>query len=131
MRAAAALLLLLSLVPVNSAEAAEPVLTVKGFVISRSDHVLTIHNGGGTKVRLIVGPATVVKGLRTSCDAIGVNDLIRAEGTSAPESGIHAALIDVVFVGDGLALGSRRKGNGNGNFLLNWIMNGKFTIDLP
>lgn len=131
MRAAAALILLLSLVPVRTAESAEPVLSVKGFVISRSEQVLTIHNGGGTRVRVIIGPQTVVRGVRASPTAIGVHDLVRAEGTAAPEAGIFATLIEVVFAGDGLALGGRPNGGGYGSFLLNWIMNGKFTIDLP
>ncbi|HEU4797509.1 MAG TPA: hypothetical protein VFT63_01195, partial [bacterium] len=60
----------------------------------------------------------------------GVNDLIRAEGVSAPDHGVQATLIDVVLAGEGLAMG-RRNGNGKTNILLNWIMNGKLTIDLP
>lgn len=130
MRACIALVLLLSLLPVTSAASAEQFLSVKGFVVSRSDQVLTVRNGGGTNVRVIIGPATLVTGLRGSADAIGVNDLIRAEGVSAPDHGVQATLIDVVLAGEGLAMG-RRNGNGKTNILLNWIMNGKLTIDLP
>jgi len=130
MRACVALGLLLTLLPLTSAVSAESFLTVKGFVVSRSDQVLTVHNGGGTKVRVLLGPATLVKGLRASPAAIGVNDLIRAEGVSAPDHGVQAMLIDVVLAGEGLAMG-RRNGNGTTNILLNWIMNGKLTIDLP
>jgi len=130
MRACVALGLLLTLLPLTSAVSAESFLTVKGFVVSRSDQVLTVHNGGGTKVRVLIGPATLIKGLRASPDAIGVNDLIRAEGVSAPDHGVQAMLIDVVLAGEGLAMG-RRNGNGTTNILLNWIMNGKLTIDLP
>jgi len=130
MRACVALGLLLTLLPLTSTVSAESFLTVKGFVVSRSDQVLTVHNGGGTKVRVLIGPATLVKGLRASPAAIGVNDLIRAEGVSAPDHGVQAMLIDVVLAGEGLAMG-RRNGNGTTNILLNWIMNGKLTIDLP
>jgi len=130
MRACVALGLLLTLLPLTSAVSAESFLTVKGFVVSRSDQVLTVHNGGGTKVRVLIGPATLVKGLRASPAAIGVNDLIRAEGVSAPDHGVQAMLIDVVLAGEGLAMG-RRNGNGTTNILLNWIMNGKLTFDLP
>lgn len=130
MRACVTLVLLLSLVPVTSAASAEPFVTVKGFVVSRSDQVLTIQNGGGVKVRVLMGPATLVRGLRASAAAIGVNDLIRAEGVSAPDHGVQAALIEVVLAGEGLAMG-RRNGNGTTNILLNWIMNGKLTIALP
>ena len=130
MRACVALGLLLTLLPLTSTVSAESFLTVKGFVVSRSDQVLTVHNGGGTKVRVLIGPATLIKGLRASPDAIGVNDLIRAEGVSAPDHGVQATLIEVVLAGEGLAMG-RRNGNGTTNILLNWIMNGKLTIDLP
>lgn len=131
MRACAALVLLLTLLPVTSANSAETFLAVKGFVVSRSDRVLTIHDAGGTKVRVLIGPATIVRGLRASPEAIGVNDLIRAEGVAAPDHGVQAALIEVVFAGEGLALGARRNGNRTTNILLNWIMNGKLTFDLP
>jgi hypothetical protein len=130
MRACVALVLLLSLLPVSSAASAESFLTIKGFVVSRSDQVLTVRNGGGIIARVIIGPATAVTGLRGSADAIGVNDLIRAEGISAPDHGVQATLIDVVLAGEGLAMG-RRNGNGKTTILLNWIMNGKLTIDLP
>lgn len=130
MRACAALVLLISLLPVSSATSAEPFHTVKGFVVSRSDQVLTVRNGGGTNARVIIGPATLVTGLRASTDAIGVNDLIRAEGVSAPDHGVQAQFIEVVLAGEGLAMG-RRARNGTTSILLNWIMNGKLTFDLP
>jgi len=99
-RPAVALLLVLNFWPAAVA-AAGPEMTVKGFVVSRSEGALAIRHVDRSMVTVRLMSATVISGVRASGGEIAVGDLIRAEGVREGDGNgddvILASRVEVVF----------------------------------
>jgi|GEM_PF-5351652 len=104
------------------ADPALPLVAIKGFVIARDDSVLTVRHGD-TLVGVRLTGTTVVTGVRASGGEIILHDLVRVEGTRAPDGMLVASRIDVVLSGDGVQVS--RPGF---SVFWNWVLNGSWSV---
>ena len=130
MRPAVALLLVLNFWPAAVA-AAGPEMTVKGFVVSRSEGALAIRHVDRSMVTVRLMSATVISGVRASGGEIAVGDLIRAEGVREGDGSgddvILASRVEVVLGAEALERSHRPVTT---SVFWNWILNGSLSVPL-
>lgn len=105
-------------------------LTNKGFVTAKGEGSLAILDAG-TTFKVAVNKDTQVVGRRTSFQDIAINDLVRIEASTTPDSGIVAARIDVLLAAGSLSVGQRSSPGGPVNWVLSVIKNGGIVVPLP
>jgi hypothetical protein len=109
---------------------------VKGVVLSCStqvlvvDQVLTPAPGQSRTVRVIVSPQTQIAGRRTDAAAIRADDLIRADGFTAPDGSLEALHIEVILTAGDVGIGGPGRAGPEG-LLWEWIRHGSLTLPLP
>lgn len=121
------LLLVLALWPATAPAASHPgEVSLKGFVTARSEGTITVRNGDGSMVTVVLGPTTVVSGVRTAAPEIALNDLVRVEGMREPGGRVVARRVNVVLSADGL-----RRSRPTYSVFWEWVVNGSFSLPLP
>ncbi len=104
-------------------------LTNKGFVTAKAEGSLTILDAGST-FQVAVNKNTQVVGRRSSFQEIAINDLVRIEASTTPDSGVVAVRIEVLLAAGSLSAG-QRTGSAPQNWLLSVIMSGGIVVYLP
>lgn len=121
-------LMVLTLWP-SSARAAghDGEVSLKGFVVARSEQTLSVRHGNGPVTPVLLSAATVIGGLRRSPGEITVNDVVRVEGVRAAGGGVAAHRVDVVLAAEGF----RRAQPEYNSVFWNWVVNGSLSVPLP